>query len=376
VSGPYVLIGIPGGRRVELFQAALARLGRPAARVVAYADLLAGRVCLPDLVPPGALVRIESPGKDFATERALLAAGAPAAAAEGGPWTAPEQIERLAFDKGRILWVRQWYLGLCAALDLVRRQLSACGPHRLMSAPDEIALMFDKRACHARLAESGLPLPRTLGPVRSYAELRAAMASQRSPRVFVKLAHGSSASGAVAYQTDGARHHATTTVEMVRAGGELRLYNSRRLRVLEDQGEIATLIDALAGHALHVEQWLPKAGIDGHTFDLRVVVIAGRARHTVVRQSKGPMTNLHLLNTRGDPERVRERLGPESWEATRRTCEQTMLAFPACHYAGIDLLVAPGYRRHAVLEVNAFGDLLPGLLDQGQDTYEAEIATF
>ena len=44
---------------------------------------------------------------------------------------------------------------------------------------------------------------------------------------------------------------------------------------------------------------MPKAGLAGHVFDLRVVVIAGRARHAVVRMSRGPMTNLHLLNRRG-----------------------------------------------------------------------------
>ena len=38
-----------------------------------------------------------------------------------------------------------------------------------------------------------------------------------------------------------------------------------------------------------------------------------------------------------------------------------------------DLLVAAGFRHHAVLEANAFGDLLPGVLSEGVDTYEAEI---
>ena len=38
----FVLVATPGGRRVELFQAALARAGLRPARVVAWADLLAG----------------------------------------------------------------------------------------------------------------------------------------------------------------------------------------------------------------------------------------------------------------------------------------------------------------------------------------------
>ncbi len=33
----------------------------------------------------------------------------------------------------------------------------------------------------------------------------------------------------------------------------------------------------------------------------------------------------------------------------------------------------PGFRRHYLLEVNAFGDLLPGIVHRGCDTYQAEI---
>jgi hypothetical protein len=51
-----------------------------------------------------------------------------------------------------------------------------------------------------------------------------------------------------------------------------------------------------------------------------------------------------------------------------------MQCFPGSLYAGIDLLVTADFRRHAVLEVNAFGDLLPGVLCGGEDTYALEIA--
>jgi hypothetical protein len=216
-------------------------------------------------------------------------------------------------------------------------------------------------------------VPRSLGAVRSFEELAARMRQAGCPRVFVKLAHGSSASGVAAYQTDGRRHQATTTVEMVHVGGELRLYNSRRIRVYRELPEIAALIDALCRHRVHVEQWLPKAGLDGRTVDLRVVVIGGQARHTVVRLSRSPMTNLHLLNDRGDPATLRARMGPAAWDAACQTCERAMAPFAGSLYAGIDLLVAPDYRRHAVLEVNAFGDLLPGVLWEGRDTYTAEL---
>jgi glutathione synthase/RimK-type ligase-like ATP-grasp enzyme len=370
----FIVIGNPGGRRVELFQAALAELRLPQAQIISYLDLLSGKVALPQSVRQGAVVRIESPGKDFEVERALIAAGADV---DDGDQRfdriSRREAESLSFDKGLILYSRQWYLGYRATLRTIERQLAECPPHRLMNSPAEIALMFDKIGCHQSLGSRGIPTARGLGSVNSFDELHERMREQNCHRVFVKLAYGSSGSGVVAYQTDGRRHHATTTVEMARSNVELRLYNSRRIRVYQDWREIAELMDALCRHQVHVEQWIPKAGFDNRTFDLRVVVIAGRACHTVARLSRTPITNLHLLNERGASDAVREIAGQQAWEAAMRDCERAMECFPGSLYAGIDLMFTPDYRRHAVIEVNAFGDLLPGVFWQGLETYAAEL---
>src|SRR4029077_1359837 len=106
-------------------------------------------------------------------------------------------------------------------------------------------------------------------------------------------------------------------------------------------------------------------------FDLRVVVIAGRSEHVVPRLGRGPMTNLHLKNRRGDVGTLRAKMESPDWEAALHTCRRASAAFPDCLYTGVDLLIAPGCRRHAVLEVNAFGDLLPGVTCRGRDTYAA-----
>src|SRR5262245_66618979 len=74
-----VVIGNPGSRRIKLFQAALNELRLPAAQVVSYLELLSGKEALPRSVRDGTVVRIESPGKDFEVERALIAVGADAA---------------------------------------------------------------------------------------------------------------------------------------------------------------------------------------------------------------------------------------------------------------------------------------------------------
>ena len=372
----FVVIGNRLSRRVELFQAALARLGLPPAQLVSSLTLLAGETALPEFVRRGSVVRIESPGKDFAVERALLELGADEHDEEGAadyerlPRVA---VQRLTFDRGRVLAPRQWYLGYRAALRLIESQLADCPPHRLLNAPAEIAVMFDKRRCHALLQARGVPVPRSLGPVNSFNELMEQMRQTDCRRVFVKLAHGSSASGVVAYQTDGRRHRALTTVEMVKTGGELRLYNSRRLRTYDNLDAVAELVDALCRQRVHVEQWIPKAGFADHTCDLRVVVIAGRARHAVLRLSRNPLTNLHLLNTRGDLAAFKAHVGATQWAKALNICEQTLACFPQSFYAGVDLLFAPGFERQVVAEVNAFGDLLPGVLCDGVDTYAAEV---
>ena len=376
MSGPpaWVVIGNAGSRRVAGFAAALARLGLPPPRLIPYPTLLAGRVDWAQTVPPGAVVRIESPDRDWAVERAILARGAAQLDPEGGyAGLDAAAVAALPADPGAILVPRQWYRGWCALLAEIQQELAAAPAHQLMNAPADIAIMFDKRACHARLAEAGLPVPRALPPPRSFADLQAAMDEAGMGRVFIKPAHGSSASGVVAYQQAGERQQATTTVEMVPGDGGLRLYNSRRVRVYRDKGAIAALVDALCAHRVHVEAWVPKAGLAGGTCDLRVVMIAGRVRHVIVRLSNGPLTNLHLGNARLGLDALLPHLGAAGWAAAQRTCEQVAAQFPSSLYMGIDLLISAHYRGHAIAEVNAFGDLLYDTWDAGQDTYEAEI---
>ena len=96
--------------------------------------------------------------------------------------------------------------------------------------------------------------------------------------------------------------------------------------------------------------------------------------HSVVRLGRHPMTNLNLLGGRGSLEQVSQKIGSVGWAGIQRTCEEVMTTcFPESLYAGIDVRVSPDFRHHQVLEVNAFGDLLPDVLCNGKDTYETEI---
>jgi glutathione synthase/RimK-type ligase-like ATP-grasp enzyme len=368
-----VMIANPSSVRVASFQAALERSGHPPAVVIPYLELLDGRAGLERILRDGDLLRIESPGQDFEVERRLIARGAELEDEDGPTRIGRDQALRLPFDRGRIWFPRQWFLGFRDLLRLVDRQRSACVGHIAMNDPSEIEVMFDKPRCQRLLSSLGVSCPRSIGPVQSYEQLRARMREAGLTRVFVKLAHGSSASGVVAFAVSRGHLLASTTTEVVRDRGEVRLYNSRAVRRISDEREIAGLVDTLAREGVQVERWIPKAGIEGRTFDLRVVVIAGRARHVVVRSGRGPLTNLHLKNRRDSPTALRTMMPEGAWEAALAEAERVSLAFPKSLHAGVDLLIAPGYRRRAVLEVNAFGDLLHGVTDRGETTQEAEV---
>lgn len=392
----WFVIANPGHRRVTLFQAALARCGEPAAEVFAYRDLLTEGLARLDAVKWGDIVRIESPGEDPEVELALVARGrawelsprrgddargANAAAqksavvAENAAAHANAAAQACAqYELGRILEPRRWFLGFADLLAAIERHLAGRSV-RWMNHPAEIPRLFDKIACHARLAELGVRVPPTLGPVASYDDLRARMRAHDRQRVFVKLQYGSSASGVVALAVRKNDVRATTSVELVRAAEGIRLYNALRVRTYADERDVATIIDTLAAEGLHSEVWMPKAGTARGTFDLRVLLIDGEPRQIVVRESDGPLTNLHLGNRRGDLAAVRASLGDSVWQAALDDCRRAGQAFPKCLYLGIDLAFLADRTRHAILEANACGDLLPGVLWQGEETYETEVRT-
>jgi hypothetical protein len=370
----FVVLGNSDSPRVEGFQSALLSGGLPPAKIIAWSDFLGGRVQLSDVIQADDIVRLESPGRDWPVEKLLLQRGAQAAEEETQwAWIPGGAVKDLAFEKGRLWPSRQWFLGLKAALMEVEAQLKDSAPHRMTHNAQEIEIMFDKPRCQARLHAAKIPTPRTLGIPQNFDDLTAKIQEAHCRRAFIKLAHGSSAAGVVAYQTNGTNHRAMTTTEVVKTKNQTCLYNSRRVRTLTSLQEIAELIDVLCRHRAHAEEWIPKAGFQGRSCDLRVVVIKDRARHKVVRLSKHPLTNLHLLNDRVEGELLRNNVSPESWEAAMHSCEKVMHCFPNSLCGGVDLLFTAGFTRHAIIEVNAWGDLLPGALHENQTTYEAQI---
>ncbi|AFY50988.1 hypothetical protein Nos7524_5265 [Nostoc sp. PCC 7524] len=365
----FVIIANLENRRVGFIQQALAHCDLTPATVVSYADLIAGRETLEKFKAPNTIIRFESPEKNFEVEKAIIAVGAEVSDTGNQQFISAKAAADLVFDKGRILYPRQWYLGWRYLLNQWGKQLLS----PVINHPHDISVMFDKPLCSDRFSRHHIPIPRSLGVIHNYEHLREQMQIQGCDRVFIKLSHGSAASGVIAYRANSHRESAITTVERVRQDGQTRLYNSRKIRHYTDHEEITDIINILTAEGVQVEAWLPKAQIQGHPFDVRVVVINVEAQHIVVRLGKSPMTNLHLGNERGNTEDFLAKIGYENWEKMKQTCEAAAALFPNSLYCGIDLLIFPDFRRHAILEINAFGDLLPGIFWKGLDTYTSEV---
>ena len=353
-----------------------ARRARPAARgsspISTSSPAHGPRRCHPRGQPPG----IESPGRDFEVEPPSSPRGptssmttrpasmrTPAAGSRASRPSPP-------FDRGRIL-PSAVVPGLPRG-HTPRDRHRHCPPHAVMNPPADIEVIFDKSRCHG-LRPAAVPLPRTIGPVRSYDELRTRWVRRACP--------GFSSSWPMARRLRawspwrGAgrrrRHHRRDGAKVPRDAA-LQLPADPTLRGARGDRRIDR---RPRREGVHVEEWIPKARLDGHG----VRPPGRRDRRAGPARRGADEPDAHDQPAPEEPPRRRRgapgpdgagRLGPRPRPAGGPS------TLPGLPLAGVDLLIAPGFRRHAVLEVNAFGDLLPGITCDGLDTYAAEVAAW
>ncbi|SHO55171.1 STM4014 family protein [Vibrio quintilis] len=322
------------------------------------------------------LVKIDSPGENFAVEKALLSRAQPG------------QYDDLTFDKGCFRHLKFWFVAFRhLLLDLANtlQSLASSSQTRLtfLNTPEAIITMTDKLSCQRRLIDQQVPVPPLLPEMQNFEQLTDYMLTHRCRQVFVKTRYGSSASGVMALRVhpDGRRMIARTSLEL---GTHGRFYNSLKIRTYQDRQAIAACFDAIYSQQGYCEHWLPKPQLAGLGFDLRILVIDGRAAHHVTRCSRSPMTNLHLGNQRGD---ILQHPQGEMWlMQARQVAEQAAAAIPGGRCIGADVICGKsGLPANSasgsdsseiqarVLELNAFGDLLPGIEFDGMDSCQAQI---
>jgi glutathione synthase/RimK-type ligase-like ATP-grasp enzyme len=353
----FTIIGNPENRRVSAFCDTLRQLGYNEPNVIAYSGWLSKRV--PPSIPPESIVKIDSPGENEEVRNRLIALG-------------KSETTKPAVH-GEIKNMRAWYKGYCSWLQEIKTGLHQQPGTRVMNDPDDIQLHFNKPACQEKLQQHGVPVPYRLPAFTHYDELVQHMQQQGIQKVFIKPAHASSASGVIAFRKAGHRVQAVTSAEMVTTDNGLQLFNSLNVLTYTRESDIAALVNRMVGENIFAEAWLPKATMHNRFFDVRVLVIAGKARHTVIRTSGTVITNLHLGNRRGDMNEFLSIIGKDKLHEIKQLAEQAAACFPASLYMGIDILLTADLRKTVVLEINAFGDLLPGLLHEGETCYEAQV---
>jgi hypothetical protein len=367
---PYILIGNPDNRRVTLFQQALARQGRDPATVVPWSALIDSLEPLAALPHAEALLRIDSAGESFEVERGLLGLGYEEACALGVSTIEPAATAALPFDHGRIICPRQANLGLLRLLRRIEGLVVRRPGWRALSQPAALCELFDKRVTSRRYAAAGIPVPEALPDLERPDALREAMRALGWPVVFVKLACGSSASCLGVYHYSAGTEFLMTTIERTPQG---RLYNTLKVRRVNARPGIDALLGFILGEGAQVERSVPKARLDGAFFDCRVLVVDGEAAFTVVRQSRHPITNLHLGGWRGDPAALRRAVGDAGLAEAEASCCAVARLHGDPLQLGVDLLYEAGFAGHRVIEANAFGDLLPNLEREGLDVYAWQI---
>lgn len=332
-------------------------------------DLLRHPERLAGLAQEPRLVRIDSTGENAEVERLLLERGFEDAAALDVSTLEPGQLADAPPARGQIVCPRQRHLGFLRYLKSLDAVFSERPRWRVLSPPQSIAELFDKRLTSRRYAKAGIPVPEAIDEVRSPEALRAKMRARGWEKVFVKLTCGSSASClAIFRHAPVGRDTVMTTVERTDAGW----FNSLRVRRIDKAAGIDELLGFLLREGSIVERAIPKARLKGKFMDLRVLVVDREPAFTLVRQNSHPITNLYLGGRRGDAKAFHKAVPLEELAAAMESCRRV----GACHdsfQVAIDLLFEPGFRNHHVLEANAFGDLLPGLTRDGLSVYAWQI---
>lgn len=356
---PFVLLGVGSGKRVRLMQMARQELGLPPATLVEWRDWLSQPALLDAALSRPCVFKIESPGDDPSLHYRLL---------QDGCQVLGQAVPAVP-EHGELSVSASWFAGFTAAMQRIEASLAGLPHVRVLNAPHELLLMTDKLRCQQHLDAHQVKIPQLLGPIDDYDHLNALLNEHAMDQVFVKARYGSSAAGVIAYRRNGrGAEQATTSAHLVQSAQGARLYNDKRLRRYDRQADIAQLVNLLAAQHAYAEAWIPKPRCGNGHYDVRVVTLGGAPAHHVARVGRRMMTNLHLDNRRAAVDTL---LDVPDQLALGRAARQAAAAFPSSHVIGLDVVVRRGSAH--VLEANAFGDLLPGLLCEGLDTYAGQL---
>ncbi len=320
-------MGSGTGRRFDAFREAANRAGLCDLIPLAYGETVDLR--------PGDWLRFESPDENVAAMGAVLNAGRAEAERRGYPTT-----------NSALMAPAQLAFGLRA----LQQDAVQPGVH-LTASPEDIALCYDKTTCAAHLSARGVPVPQVFSPPESFDGLLTLLRQEK--RLFVKQRFGAGAAGTMALMSGPRGQVIAHTTLMPDKSGPRFVKRVQKLNTTED---VQCIFDFLRPMGLHVERWIPKAGIAGRTCDLRIVATRNAPPFAILRLSRGPITNLHLDAERAASDALFALMAPENVDALWQTVRNVQAAFPDSLTVSPDIAVTADLRNHVVFEVNAFGD--------------------
>lgn len=361
-----VVLGPSQGRRLLALEQAAMRGGIAEVQAVGYADFLRDPGRVGRVLAPGTWLRFESPDEDPAAFEALYHAGAPRAEALGFKVISGPDLA-LTCSGSAIGSPAQLVFGMTVLLRKAAHIASEAGAY-VSADPDYVTLCYNKRACAAHLSTIGVPTAPELAVPNDADEI---LDQVGVGRMFLKLNYGSGAAGtiAVAFGAKG-RIAAYTALETDNG----TLHATKRVRRLTERAEVRKLVQALIPLGLHAETWVPKAGVDGMTADLRMVVTQKAAPFTVLRMSRTPITNLHLDAERAPAERLFAKMPSSAVGAIHATARKVMRGLDnRMGMLGLDVAVTPDLKDHVVLEANAFGDHIRNVVIDGMTPLDRQV---
>ena len=349
----FITIGSPDSRRVQFWQQALKQYNCKD-EVVTYQQIIAND--FPEITEP-TTIRLTSTGEDFELEKILMGMGG------------NSKSHLLSFQKGLIYSNDFWYKGWCVLLKKIEYWIQQNPLVKIINSPASIQLAFHKLKCQQFLQQKNISTPQTiLNRVNDFDSLIEKLESENIHQAFIKPYHGSSASGVMALRQSKGRLMLYTTIHL-RDG---KLYNHLHLQKYSSIQDIKTIVTKMIPSELMVEEWIRKKTFQGKSVDFRILVINGKPAFVVPRMSNHFITNLHLGNEKGKIEEVEKAWGKPVIDDAKELAVQAVDKIGGLFYAGVDVAISNKNQSY-VLEVNAFGDMLLRIFQNGMNTYEYEL---
>ena len=270
----------------------------------------------------------------------------------------PESLEKAVVKLDPVVYGETKIGQMDALLDQYTRILSRFATNRMikfLNHPDSVMQVLHKRECKEKLMTQQIPVTQMIATGICWVEdLKRLMEERKEYGVFVKPVQASGAAGIMAYRfLPRQNREVLYTCACLEKG---RLINTKKLCRIEDKEQIQDILDRILSMETVIERWHPKAVYQGKQYDLRVVWQFGKVDFVVARQSKGPITNLHLNNQALPIEQLA--LSMEKQEEIAGLCNKAMEQFPGLSYAGIDVMLTKNTLKPLIIEINGQGDLL------------------